>query len=228
MTATPVATAVTRPLVASTRATPVALLDHVTSLETSPTTSTRTVRSCVSFGKRVRVAGATSKVVISATVTVQEAFFVLSKLLVAVIIASPPITAVTSPVVASTLAICGLLLVHVTSFPTLSPNASTSAVSFCFFPAKRVISAGCTETFFTPRTVMSHLPYLFALKLLIARIIVLPGAIPHTSPVVSSTCAISGAALDHVTPVSFPSLVITSRANFCFFPASKTRVEGWM
>src|SRR5262245_7474339 len=115
--AEPAPTAVTRPL-AETVATPVALLDQVTTrpFRTFPAESLVVALSCaVPPTTRLAVAGATVTVATGTAVTViaEVADF---PSLVAVIVADPAATALTRPL-AETVATPGALLDHVTTRP---------------------------------------------------------------------------------------------------------------
>jgi hypothetical protein len=82
------------------------------------------------------------------TVTVQDPDLVLSRLEVAVIVAEPGATAVTTPVVL-TVATSESLLDHVTVLSAEEGEASTVAVNCCVSFGSSVTKAGATVTLLT-------------------------------------------------------------------------------
>src|SRR5436309_4242234 len=181
--ADPTATAVTRPL-ADTVATAGALLDQVTSrpVSTLPAESFVVAVSCtVAPALRLFDAGDTVTVATGTTVTViADVPFLPS--LVAVIVADPAPTAVTSPL-AETVAAAGALLAQVTARPARGlPLASFGvAVIWTVCPSSTVAEAGFTDTDATGTnvTVIAAVPFWPSL---LAVIVAVPAAPPVTSP----------------------------------------------
>ena len=135
------------------------------------------------------------------TVTSTAAFFVASAVLVAVMVALPGATAVTSPVDSSTCATLSSDVNHFTVVAT-SPTTSTVALKVLFSSTFRGVLLSVMAMRFTPSTVTSTVAFLVASAVLVAVMVALPGATAVTSPVVSSTCATFSSDVDHFTVVA--------------------------
>jgi phage terminase large subunit-like protein len=161
--AVPAATPVTNPL-PFTLATPGALLAQVTTrpVSTLPAESVAVAVSCTVPPTRILgAAGVTATAATGMIVTVIEAVPLLPSL-VAVSVALPAATPVTSPL-AETLATPGALLAHVTRRPVKAlPFASLGvAVNWAVCPMRTVAAAGLTATDATGTTVtvMAAVPF---------------------------------------------------------------------
>ena len=221
--ADPAATAVTRPP-AETVATAGALLDHVMTrpLSTLPAESFVVALSCaVPPTTTLAVAGATVTVATGTTVTVIDELPDFPSL-VAVIVAAPAPTAVTTPL-AETVATAGVLLDQVTTRPvnTLPEESLVVALSGTVPPATTLADAGVTVTVATGTTVtvIADVP---DLPSLVAVIVADPTATAFTIPLVE-TVATPGALLDHVIARPFRMLPAESFvvAASCTPPATR-------
>jgi hypothetical protein len=136
--------------------------------------------------------------------------------LVAVIVAVPAATAVTSPL-ALTVALVASDVAHVTARPesVLPLASSVVAVSCCVLPTPRVAAAGVTVTLATGGgdTVMVEVPVFVSL---VAVIVALPVATAVTSPL-ALTVALVASDVAHVTtrPVSVLPLASSVVAVSC-------------
>jgi hypothetical protein len=140
------------------------------------------------------------------TVTVE---FAVIPSLVAAMVASPTLTAVTTPA-AVTVATAGFVLVHVTgrSVSAVPVALSVRADSACVVPRTRVSVAGVTTTRATGRrTVTVALP---VTPSLVAVTVVVPGPTAVTVPP-AFTVAIAAAVLAHVTARSLSTLPSAAR-----------------
>jgi hypothetical protein len=208
--AVPVATAVTTPD-ADTVAAAVLLDPHVTtrSVTTLPAESvTVTLSEKVCVTNMVWVVGDTTTVPTGMVVTVMAAAPLLPSL-VAVIVALPMATAVTTP--ALTVAIAGLLVDHVTgrSVTKLPSESFTIAPNAAVFDVRMVADDGATVTLATGAgvTVTDVVP---DFPSLVAVMVTIPGATPVTMPVGETTACVV-LLDDHVTGRSVRPLPFTSR-----------------
>jgi hypothetical protein len=206
--ADPSATPVTRP-VAFTVATVGSLEPHVTTrpVNTPPAESFVTAVNCVVPVMRMTALGGATATVLTGTSDTVMVLVPLFVSLVAVIVAVPGATAVTTPA-ADTVATAVLLEPHVTtrSVTTLPAVSVTVAVRVKFCVTSKPLVGGATVTLPTGIfvTVIVEVPLLPSL---VAVIVAVPAATPVTRPV-AFTVATVGSLEPHVTrrPVSTPPI----------------------
>src|ERR1019366_9134556 len=229
--AVPRATAVTSPL-ALTVALVASDVPHVTVRPESVlplASSVAAVSCCVAPMTNVAVAGVTVTVATGIGLTVMVAVPVFVSL-VAVIVAVPGATAVTSPLVL-TVALVASDVPHVTVRPesVLPLASSVVAVSCCVAPMTNVAVAGVTVTVATgiglTVMVMVAVPVFVSL---VAVIVAVPGATAVTSPL-ALTVALVASDVPHVTarPESvLPLASSVAAVSCCVAPMTNVAVAG--
>src|SRR5690348_4774583 len=225
----PAATPVTSPLVL-TVATELVLVLHVTARPLSgfPAESRGVAVSCTLLPTATpAVAGVTLTVLTGTSITVTAAVPLLPPL-VAVIVAEPAETPVTSPLVL-TAATELLLVLHVTARPLSGFPAESCgvAVSCTVLPAATLAVAGVTPTVATGTsvTVTMAVPLL---PPLVAEIVALPAPTPVTRPT-ALTLATPLLLLVQVTvrPLNgFPAVSWTTTLNWAVLPTLRLAVGG--
>ena len=158
---------------------------------------------------------------IDLTVTVQVVLIPLTVL--AVIVVLPGETAVTRPFV-DTLAIAVFELVHVTVL-SVALDGVTVAVSCCVLPISSVAAIGVTAMP-VGRICLTVTVHVVLIPLtVLAVIVVLPGAIAVTTPLVD-TVAMAVFELVHVTVLSVALDGVTVAVSCCVLPTSSVAVVG--
>jgi hypothetical protein len=161
-------------------------------------------------------------------VTVMDAVPLLPSL-VAVIVTGPPAeTAVTMPVLASTLATAALLELHVTERPvsTLSLASFAVAVSCCVAPATILAEGGLTVTLETGTnvTLTTDVPIFPSL---VAEIVAVPVETAVTSPFASTVAAELSDVQVKVRPVrAAPLASLATAVSCCVFPITTLAEAG--
>ena len=157
---------------------------------TSPTTTTVALKVLFSPMVRGVLLSVMAMLFTPSTITSTAAFFVASAVLVAVMVALPGATAVTSPVVSSTLATLSSDVDHFTVVAT-SPTTSTVALKVLFSLTFRGVLLSVMAMLFTPSRVTSQLAIFVGSSLLVAVMVTCPGARAVSSPEFSSIVASS-------------------------------------